>query len=218
MKKRTDQKTENYTKNVFSDTLKKILSSAHGSTVNVTDIVDGSGYSRRTFYNHFIDLDDLALWTFQKDALSHFHGPSTKPYQERFIRIYSRASPQKFESYIRQRAHHYTENSIYYYNLTLMQDSQNNSLTNFVQQTGRTYYQSYIFHLVGTEKYWSHHTEYSRLASFFSQSLLDEITRKMFRYRRWTDISEDILADMCISADTFGKQCISGYLVNTVPN
>ena len=56
------------TKRALAESLKKLLSSKTLDKITVSDIVEGCGVNRQTFYYHFHDVYDLIEWIFEEDA------------------------------------------------------------------------------------------------------------------------------------------------------
>ena len=56
-------------KRELSRTLKEMSKSQALSSVTVSALTDKCGFSRGTFYYHFIDIYDLINWTFETDII-----------------------------------------------------------------------------------------------------------------------------------------------------
>lgn len=60
-------------KDLISNTLLEINQEKKLKKITVTDIQRQSGISRQTFYNHFIDMDDLIQFTYKKNIVVHWN-------------------------------------------------------------------------------------------------------------------------------------------------
>ncbi len=74
----------NNTKRALSASLKKLLETEPLDKITVTDITDGCGVKRQTFYYHFKDIFDLITWTYRTDAEDAIaaHGKQYATWQE----------------------------------------------------------------------------------------------------------------------------------------
>ena len=64
-------------KKLLSDTLIEMSKRKPLAKITVQDLCKELGCSRQSFYNHFIDKDDLIIWTYQEraiDAFANFDG------------------------------------------------------------------------------------------------------------------------------------------------
>lgn len=81
-------------KEVFAETLKKMLEKKRLSNITVKDIVENSGLSRQAFYYHFNDIYDLVEWIFleeAEDALANNRDIDTwqEGYYQILLRLYN---------------------------------------------------------------------------------------------------------------------------------
>lgn len=58
------------TKKMLSQSLKKIMNTKLLSKITVTEIVKDCGVNRKTFYYHFLDIQDLLKWTLENEAIN----------------------------------------------------------------------------------------------------------------------------------------------------
>jgi probable dihydroxyacetone kinase regulator len=58
-----------HTKVIISESLKDVMKRKPLKLISVQDIVDNCGYSRNTFYYHFIDKQDLTNWIYTNEVL-----------------------------------------------------------------------------------------------------------------------------------------------------
>lgn len=56
---------DNYIKEVFSQALEELMREKKLDNITTSDIIRRSGLSRSTFYRHFVDKYDLAIWRFK---------------------------------------------------------------------------------------------------------------------------------------------------------
>ena len=61
-----------WTQKLIADTLKELSKNKSLSRITVTDICQGCGINRSTFYYHFTDRDDVIQWMFRHDIEEHF--------------------------------------------------------------------------------------------------------------------------------------------------
>ncbi|PKM65516.1 MAG: TetR family transcriptional regulator [Firmicutes bacterium HGW-Firmicutes-2] len=54
------------TKNIFAESLEKLLMKKNLDDIQVSEIVSGTSLSRKTFYRHFRDKYDLSSWYFSQ--------------------------------------------------------------------------------------------------------------------------------------------------------
>lgn len=59
----------NGTKNALANSMKKLMSGKDFSKISITDICDGCGMNRKSFYYHFKDKYDLMNWIFYSDFI-----------------------------------------------------------------------------------------------------------------------------------------------------
>ena len=60
----------NGTKNALARSMKKLMAEKSFAKINITDICDGCGMNRKSFYYHFKDKYDLMNWIFYSDFIS----------------------------------------------------------------------------------------------------------------------------------------------------
>ncbi len=61
-------KTE-VTKQLLADAVKKLMETEPLDKVTIQDIADACRLNRKTFYNHFIDKQDLVCWVFKTEIM-----------------------------------------------------------------------------------------------------------------------------------------------------
>ncbi len=61
--------TSTITKNILSESLKKLLYEKPFNKITVLDITKKSGLNRQTFYYHFEDKFELIKWIYNNDLL-----------------------------------------------------------------------------------------------------------------------------------------------------
>jgi|GEM_PF-376665 Transcriptional regulator len=59
-------------KNLLSESLLILNTTKTLKKITVTDLQKESGISRQTFYNHFLDIDDLIQYTYKKEIVVHW--------------------------------------------------------------------------------------------------------------------------------------------------
>ena len=59
--------TEDRTKQAFADALIRLMKLKSYDKISTSEIIKEAGASRRTFYYHFQDKQDLICWYFDKD-------------------------------------------------------------------------------------------------------------------------------------------------------
>ena len=59
----------NGTKNLLASSMKKLMSEKSFAKISITDICDGCGMNRKSFYYHFKDKYDLMNWIFYSDFI-----------------------------------------------------------------------------------------------------------------------------------------------------
>ncbi len=60
----------NATKSALAKSMKELMAKKDFSKISITDICDGCGMSRKSFYYHFKDKYDLMNWIFYMDFMS----------------------------------------------------------------------------------------------------------------------------------------------------
>ncbi len=60
----------NGTKNALAQSMKNLMSEKSFAKISITDICDGCGMNRKSFYYHFRDKYDLMNWIFYSDFIS----------------------------------------------------------------------------------------------------------------------------------------------------
>ena len=71
MVRRSIKMVINY-KNLLSESLLILNTTKTLKKITVTDLQKESGISRQTFYNHFLDIDDLIQYTYKKEIVVHW--------------------------------------------------------------------------------------------------------------------------------------------------
>lgn len=66
----------NITKNSLAQSMKKLMSEKSFSKISITDICEGCGMNRKSFYYHFKDKYDLMNWIFYSDFICRI-GPGS---------------------------------------------------------------------------------------------------------------------------------------------
>ena len=59
----------NGTKNSLASSMKKLMTEKNFAKISITDICDGCGMNRKSFYYHFKDKYDLMNWIFYSDFI-----------------------------------------------------------------------------------------------------------------------------------------------------
>ena len=75
------------TKDYFEESLIELSRSKSFSEISVLEIVQRSGMSARTFYNHFDDKYDLILWTFTSKLKRYFDDTDAFDFETLFCHI-----------------------------------------------------------------------------------------------------------------------------------
>lgn len=64
-----DKKTE-LTKQMLTDSLKKLMAQKPLNKISIREICEGCGVNRQTFYYHFDDIYDQVKWMYDQEAIS----------------------------------------------------------------------------------------------------------------------------------------------------
>lgn len=84
------------TKRALEDSLKNLLLKKSLDKITITDIAEGCGINRMTFYYHFKDIHDLVEWCLVEDAAKALGGKKTyDTWRQGFLQIFQRALDNK---------------------------------------------------------------------------------------------------------------------------
>jgi len=64
-----DKKTE-YTKQLLTNSLKKLMAQKPLNKISIREICEGCGVNRQTFYYHFGDIYEQVKWMYEQEAIS----------------------------------------------------------------------------------------------------------------------------------------------------
>jgi len=109
---------ESFVKKAFAGALKNLMNKVPYDKISVTQIVSLSGYSRKTFYNHFLDKDDLLVWIFQTDIQELCQKQHIKNCDDfnSFLERMSKTPMSDYMNYLRIRGEYMEENCHIYAN------------------------------------------------------------------------------------------------------
>lgn len=84
------------TKRAIEASLKSLLLKKPLDKITISEIADGCGINRMTFYYHFKDIYDLVEWCLVEDAAKALNGKKTyDTWRQGFVQIFQRALENK---------------------------------------------------------------------------------------------------------------------------
>jgi AcrR family transcriptional regulator len=115
------------TKDALAEALRRLMLKRPVDRISVMDIVTLSGYSRKTFYNHFQNKEELLVWIFNEDVLdlarkyilcgnNAEHLKASVDYYDFVSRHLNRMPVQDYLDYIERRSMQLYENRRFYRN------------------------------------------------------------------------------------------------------
>jgi hypothetical protein len=157
----------NITREVFAESLKRVMKKTPFNRISVIDIVASSGYCRKTFYNYFQTKEELLIWIYNNDINKILGEFGSKDYSD-FISRQLYHSTQNYDRYMEKRSWWWYDNRHFCRNAFTQDPS--NALINHLYQKTFIFFHNTITLTLSRNGPSISDKEQCRLAEFFSYS------------------------------------------------
>jgi len=192
-------------KDAFAGALKKLMRNLHVDRISVKDIVDVSGYSRKTFYNHFRDKEDLLVWIFNDDVLDLAQDYNLIDYYSFITKQLNRLDEQEYSAFLAKRSRQLYENRHFYRNA--FSSKKPNGLNEYLSSMSYITYRDAISNSMSRDISILSESEQDQIANFFSQSYVNQLIRNL--NQRGSTITPETLM---FNSTEIGGVCLRLYL------